>query len=251
MLTLLRKIRRSLIESGSARTYTLYAIGEIALVVIGILFAIQINSWNEARKEQRAIHEYLVQLQHEFQGLLSKETNELERSDRIIEQIKKCQFIINDQEIKDLDIFKTCLSYLGTASADRPIHPIFSEFMREGWMSKIKDDQLSTNLTRLNEAILLVAEFDEHIIQQYTQQIFPFFKSQLNTSDLPMLEDVRYIDLVSGGPNVDYQTLLRSHDLWNLCNEKISITAFKQKAQSDLIGELKATLKLFDQFISD
>ena len=52
MLTFLRKIRRSLVDSGSARKYLLYAIGEIALVVIGILIALQINTWNEWRKDR-------------------------------------------------------------------------------------------------------------------------------------------------------------------------------------------------------
>jgi hypothetical protein len=52
MLTFLRKIRKSLIDSGSARKYILYAIGEIALVVIGILIALQINNWNEWRKDR-------------------------------------------------------------------------------------------------------------------------------------------------------------------------------------------------------
>jgi len=54
MLTFLRKIRLSLIESGSARKYLFYAIGEIALVVIGILIALQINNWNEEQKNRRA-----------------------------------------------------------------------------------------------------------------------------------------------------------------------------------------------------
>lgn len=52
MLTYLRKIRRSLIESGATRKYVLYAIGEIALVVTGILIALQINNWNEWRKDR-------------------------------------------------------------------------------------------------------------------------------------------------------------------------------------------------------
>ena len=39
-----------MINSGNRRSYFLYAIGEIALVVIGILIALQINNWNEARK---------------------------------------------------------------------------------------------------------------------------------------------------------------------------------------------------------
>jgi hypothetical protein len=69
MLTLLRKIRRSLIESGSARKYLLYAIGEIALVVIGILIALQINNWNENlrndRKGQRFISDLISDLRQD------------------------------------------------------------------------------------------------------------------------------------------------------------------------------------------
>ena len=52
MLTFLRKIRQSLTESESSRKYILYAIGEIVLVVIGILIALQINNWNEWRKDR-------------------------------------------------------------------------------------------------------------------------------------------------------------------------------------------------------
>ena len=54
MLTFLRKIRRSLAESGSAGRYLIYALGEIALVVIGVLIALQINNWKEHWKESEA-----------------------------------------------------------------------------------------------------------------------------------------------------------------------------------------------------
>lgn len=52
MLTILRKIRRSLLASGAVRKYLLYAIGEIALVVIGIMIALKINSWNEWKTDR-------------------------------------------------------------------------------------------------------------------------------------------------------------------------------------------------------
>lgn len=53
MITFLRKIRRSLIGSGHVKKYTLYAIGEILLVMIGILLALQVNNWNEERKARQ------------------------------------------------------------------------------------------------------------------------------------------------------------------------------------------------------
>ena len=59
MLTFLRKIRMAFIKSGSTRKYLLYAIGEIALVVIGILIALQVNNLNESRKERILEVDYL------------------------------------------------------------------------------------------------------------------------------------------------------------------------------------------------
>ena len=52
MLTFFRRIRKGLLGSGEARKYMLYAIGEISLVVLGILIALQINNWNESRKDR-------------------------------------------------------------------------------------------------------------------------------------------------------------------------------------------------------
>ena len=52
MLKAFRKIRQKLLSSNKASKYLLYAFGEIILVVIGILIAIQINNWNEWRKER-------------------------------------------------------------------------------------------------------------------------------------------------------------------------------------------------------
>lgn len=62
MLTFLRKIRRSLIDTGSTQKYLLYAIGEITLVVIGILIALQINNWNGIQKDKKIVNEYLFNI---------------------------------------------------------------------------------------------------------------------------------------------------------------------------------------------
>lgn len=58
MIRFFRKIRKKLIEEDNVRKYLLYAIGEILLVVIGILIALQVNNWNEnkAQKSQEAVY---------------------------------------------------------------------------------------------------------------------------------------------------------------------------------------------------
>ena len=66
MLTLFRKIRKSLIESSSVRKYLLYAIGEIALVVIGILIALQVNNWNERKRAIALGQDYLIKLEKDL-----------------------------------------------------------------------------------------------------------------------------------------------------------------------------------------
>ena len=66
MLKFFRKIRKNLIEQDNVRKYLLYAIGEILLVVIGILIALQINNWNDSKKQYRADIEFLNNMRGEI-----------------------------------------------------------------------------------------------------------------------------------------------------------------------------------------
>jgi hypothetical protein len=50
MIKFFRKIRQELMEKNKTSMYLKYAVGEIVLVVVGILIALQINNWNESRK---------------------------------------------------------------------------------------------------------------------------------------------------------------------------------------------------------
>ena len=50
MIKLFRNIRQNLLSEGKTSKYLKYAIGEIVLVVIGILIALQINNWNSERQ---------------------------------------------------------------------------------------------------------------------------------------------------------------------------------------------------------
>jgi len=55
MIKFFRKIRQNLLMENKTGKYFKYAIGEIVLVVIGILIALQINNWNESRKKKKQL----------------------------------------------------------------------------------------------------------------------------------------------------------------------------------------------------
>ncbi len=60
MINFFRKIRKQLADQNKPLKYFRYALGEIVLVMIGILLALQVNNWNEARKDQQELKNILL-----------------------------------------------------------------------------------------------------------------------------------------------------------------------------------------------
>jgi hypothetical protein len=84
MISLFRKIRQSLLQQNKVTQYLAYAIGEIFLVVIGILIALQINSWNELRK----IRQYEVKMSEKiFENLSTSEEVENNLVEALTERV--------------------------------------------------------------------------------------------------------------------------------------------------------------------
>jgi hypothetical protein len=59
MLLVMRKLKQSYFNNNEFRKYLLYALGEMALVVIGILIALQIDNWNAENVQQETLKNYL------------------------------------------------------------------------------------------------------------------------------------------------------------------------------------------------
>jgi len=66
MISLFRRIRQKLIASGSATKYMLYAIGEILLIVIGIIIAVQIGNWNQTIQNKELLRISLENLREDL-----------------------------------------------------------------------------------------------------------------------------------------------------------------------------------------
>ena len=87
MIKFFRKIRQKLLMENKTSKYFKYAIGEIALVMIGILLALQVNNWNENRKKDTLKGEYKIALINDY----TKDTIQL--NDRLLRNNLRIQRI--------------------------------------------------------------------------------------------------------------------------------------------------------------
>ena len=112
MIKLFRKIRQSLLVQGKLASYFKYALGEIVLVMIGILLALQVNNWNENRKLQNLESDFLEKIHQEFKNnkaqlefILAIHKQSLKSSEYILDNYKNPQ-TPKDSLRKHLKIYK-------------------------------------------------------------------------------------------------------------------------------------------------
>lgn len=78
MINFFRKIRYSLMEQNKTGKYLKYAIGEIVLVVVGILIALSINNWNEERKYNAELKIIYTRILNDIEGDIRNMSRQLE-----------------------------------------------------------------------------------------------------------------------------------------------------------------------------
>ena len=147
MITLFRRFRQKLIDSGSITKYLLYAVGEILLVVIGILIALQVNNWNEGRKDLAREQDYLNRLLDEARSNVS---NIDEQSQGYLYKAKYNQSMADylsgttDFVIEDLSSSYNKLPYFIQTLVTG--QSVYNEIVSSGNLTILQDDMLRTLL---------------------------------------------------------------------------------------------------------
>ena len=86
MIKFFRHIRQSLIKDNKMGKYFKYAIGEILLVMVGILLALQVNNWNERKKNEATLTQFLMDFKEELSLNIRDFKHEVKRIDKQIAQ---------------------------------------------------------------------------------------------------------------------------------------------------------------------
>jgi hypothetical protein len=155
MISFFRKIRQSLLRQNKVTSYVAYAIGEILLVVIGIMIALQFNNWNENRKDRMFETEILSLIDQNLSRdslLLSTELNNAELAiqytNSILDQVAKG---IYDEQLN---------IWLGTVIS-------FERFKSQASAYEVLKSKGIDLLTDNDLQLKLIAYYDESLFNVY------------------------------------------------------------------------------------
>lgn len=156
MIKFFRKIRQRLLTENKFSKYLIYAIGEIILVVIGILIALQINNANEARKLRQVEYSYLERMVVDL-----KENKELwtQRYDSEVERAEAAREILRFSFSKNQDTIARVLRNWNIVASwtDLVINQVtFNEMVSSGNLDLIKNDSIKLKLLDLDKQYQII-----------------------------------------------------------------------------------------------
>ncbi|SIO01600.1 DUF6090 family protein [Algoriphagus halophilus] len=148
MISFFRKIRQKLLSQNRVTRYLVYALGEILLVVIGILIALQINNWNESRKDGAYELEMLSEINRELLSEIEDKQSALNifiMAERSLNELLNMRI---DNEYPR-DSLEQHLNNLGTVGLFFPYSDGAYEALKSGGVDKIQNEKLRNDLIRL------------------------------------------------------------------------------------------------------
>jgi len=149
-----RNIRQKLAAENKVMAYLRYAIGEIILVVIGILIALQVNNWNENQKQKKRETIYLQNLSIDLKKQIQRQDIYIDFEDIIIED---CKAIVAHYEqnngFKKMDSIFPKINDLSTRITFTNANTTLLEMINSGEINIIDNESLKKELMEFNQLI--------------------------------------------------------------------------------------------------
>ena len=239
MINVFRKIRRSMIKEKKVRNYLLYALGEILLVMIGILLALQVNNWNEDRKLKTSINNTLRSISYD----LETDTTAAATVIKFYQENQKNSAKIIKKEFSKTN-YKDCIQCMNLVTIYQPFNIQDKGFLQLKTLTDNqanKKDSLITDIVKFYSAFkpIIIKSNDrmEDIIMSNFRDFekFPWFMdlAQANFSD----ELISYFT-----ESEDYRKRVASHTMLAATNHLGAIMQYKSQA-NHLLERIKKRIQ--------
>jgi len=242
-------------EKNKKPKYFKYAIGEIILVVIGILIALSINNWNENRKNSSIEKETLISLKSDLTSALEQ------LNEKIIQNIdyKTRDSILLDvihfkKEISIDSLESLTLNHIWSPGFDPELGTL-NEILSTGKMGIIKNVSLRKHISTWNKYMDELIEVDNKLAY-FDLQV----KTPLYSKNLPYKNGMS--KLINNGSDLGYQfpksnfewnskTLLQSKEFENMLSNYMIYSKIQRIRLLDIKQNINEMIALINQDIKD
>lgn len=230
-MKLFRNVRQGFVEQGNVKKYIPYAIGEILLVMIGILLAFQVSTWNDNRIKKNNEKIYYQNIKDQISDDKILIQNQIQYNNLFLNQYRYANKIIEKNEREKSDtlgvIIKNLINY--------------SDFDRKGAVYETMVNSGEIKLLKNIEIINLIRSLEERY--NYVNRIEDIHKNAvLNFAAPSIAELIKFSN--NKIMNIDE---VYAFKMQNLVLIMIRISEEKNEIYSSAISYIDATLELLDE----
>ncbi|AOW19914.1 DUF6090 family protein [Urechidicola croceus] len=193
MIKFFRNIRKNLLNEGKTSKYFKYAIGEIVLVVIGILIALSINNWNQNRISNNEEQTILKNIHSEF--LQNKEVidSTFEALDEGFNSSKIIMSLFGEKNeiISNHNIDSLIFNALETGSF-RPSENTISDLLQSGRLQLLQNEKLKHLIYQWTRSIKTSDVRFERVEQKIDNELVPYLSKNYALKDIDMYGELEW-----------------------------------------------------------
>ncbi|GGG44935.1 hypothetical protein GCM10011414_13140 [Croceivirga lutea] len=255
MIKFFRKIRQRLLAENRFSKYVLYAIGEIILVVIGILIALQINNWNEKQKDIEKEQQILLSLREEFK----QNIQELEFDHALNEGSVNAIVTLMNFDHTNAFNTKTIDSLIGQMYNYATFDPrlgVMNDIISSGNLELIRDAKLKYALNQwtgelddYKEDIIVRREYWVNNLPRILYKYIPLrnVDASMNRSDYKRNISIQPMEV----PKENYVALLSDLEVNNMMFDYYMNQSYVTINENVIMDFLKETLSLIEANITN
>jgi len=254
MIKFFRHIRQKLLSENKVSKYLIYAIGEIILVVIGILIALQINNWNEEKKQRIQEIETLKNVKTDFINIIEEceENNELRN--RVLKSTQELYGVIHGRKQnyskKQLDSLIATLFLNPTYNGQSETLNIL---FNSGKINIISNNEIKNYLVAWPQLIEDIKEDEIYSSNALRQGLYPMLRRYISIYEVNKHIDYRNIQLFDN-PNEstlssNYEGLFKDFEFEGVLAQRELTLSVSFHQTQDVIGFCRQLIKSINKEI--
>ncbi|MGB5359892.1 DUF6090 family protein [Eudoraea sp.] len=227
MIKLFRNTRKQLLTENKFTKYLFYALGEIILVVIGILIALQINNWNNRRIEKEEEKKSYRNIKRQIEDDRDELTKEKALNNYLSATYKYANKIIRAQDYTKSDSLALMAMGLSQYSDFNSSGTIYETLVNSGNLKLLKNDEITSLIQKLETTYIFTNKLENIHWEIIINELSPALRGVVNYDAFKAVKPEKLFEV----------------EMQNIFVESIYLTSAKDSVYSKALREIDTIIK--------